>query len=62
MLPVWQKMLGFISTTLSNLFKMKNPLLDPTYYAVHHVSSNLDFSSAKMEKAIQMFEELMVKK
>ena len=56
-LPFWfGKLLGFISTFISNLFKMKNPLFDPTFYAVHHVSSNLDFSSEKMERAIAMLE------
>lgn len=62
-LPFWfGKILGFISTTISNLCRMRDPLFDPTFYAVHHVSSNLDFSSAKMEKAIQMLDEILVKK
>ena len=53
-LPLWVgKSIGFISTILSNLFKLREPLFDPTYYAVHHVSSNLDFSSEKMQKAIK---------
>jgi len=47
------KMLGFVSTVLSNLMNKRDPIFDPTYYAVHHVSSNLDFSSEKMEKAIK---------
>ena len=52
-LPFWfGKMLGLVSTTLSNLLKLKSPLFDPTFYAVHHVSSNLDFSSGKMERAL----------
>ena len=46
------KLIGFISTSISNLFKLKRPIFDPTYYAVHHVSSNLDFSSEKMKKVI----------
>ena len=53
-LPFWVgKMLGFISTTVSNLLKLRDPLFDPTFYAVHHVSSNLDFSSKKMERVIE---------
>ncbi len=56
-LPLWVgKVLGIISTTLSNLFNLRQPLFDPTFYAVHHVSSNLDFSSAKMEKALSLLE------
>ena len=56
-LPLWiGKFLGIISTTLSNLFNLRQPLFDPTFYAVHHVSSNLDFSSAKMEKALSLLE------
>lgn len=53
-LPLWAgKLIGLISTTLSNLLKLKDPIFDPTFYAVHHVSSNLDFSSKKMEEAIK---------
>ncbi len=52
-LPFWfGKLIGLMSTVLSNLLKMKHPISDPTYYAVHHVSSNLDFSSEKMEKIL----------
>ena len=51
------KFIGLISTTLSNLLKLKDPIFDPTFYAVHHVSSNLDFSSEKMLRAIQTLEE-----
>ena len=62
-LPFWfGKMLGFVSTTLSNMLKKRDPLFDPTYYAVHHVSSNLDFSSEKMEKAIKMLDNVLIKK
>ena len=56
-LPLWLgKLLGLISTGLSNLSGLKDPIFDPTYYAVHHVSSNLDFSSEKMLKAIGTLE------
>ena len=37
--------------------KKKDPIFDPTFYAVHHVSSNLDFSSEKMERAIKTLDE-----
>ena len=56
------KLIGFISTTVSNLFKMKEPLLDSTFYAVYHVSSNLDFPSEKMEKAIHLLDERLITK
>lgn len=57
-LPFWLgKLIGFVSTTLSNLLGLKEPLFDPTFYAVHHVSSNLDFSCKKMKSAIEMLEE-----
>ena len=57
--PMWfGKFLGFISTTLSNIMKTRQPLFDPTFYAVHHVSSNLDFSSDKMAEVINKYEML----
>ncbi len=56
-LPLWiGKLLGLISTFTSNILHKKNPIFDPTFYAVHHVSSNLDFSSEKMQKAIKLLE------
>ncbi len=55
--PLWfGKLIGFFSTALSNIFKLNQPLFDPTYYAVHHVASNLDFSCAKMQKVLQNFD------
>ena len=52
-LPLWVgKILGSISTFLSNFLQLKKPLFDPTYYAVCHMSSNLDFSSAKLNKIL----------
>lgn len=54
-LPMWiGKLVGCISTFFSNLFKCKKPLFDPTSYSVRHVSSNLDFSCAKMKKALSI--------
>ena len=56
-LPLWTgKLIGFISTVLSNFLKLREPLYDPTFYAVHHVSSNLDFSCEKMQTAIKTLE------
>ena len=51
------KILGFVSTFLSNLLKLKTPIFDPTFYAVHHVSSNLDFSCDKMLKVLECFDQ-----
>ncbi|MBQ9245545.1 NAD-dependent epimerase/dehydratase family protein [bacterium] len=54
--PFWfGKLLGFISTALSNILKLRHPIYDPTFYAVHHVSSNLDMSSKKMEQILQEY-------
>jgi nucleoside-diphosphate-sugar epimerase len=60
-LPLWVgKLIGFVSTFLSNTLKLRDPLFDPTFYAVHHVSSNLDFSCDRMLEAIKMLEEKKV--
>ena len=57
-LPLWiGKLIGLFSTTLSNMLKLRQPLFDPTFYAVHHVSSNLDFSSDKMYKVIKTLKQ-----
>ena len=62
-LPLWSgKLLGLISTVLSNLLGLREPIFDPTFYAVHHVSSNLDFSSDKMLKAISTLENKSAEK
>ena len=50
------KLTGLFSTVISNTLKLREPIFDPTFYAVHHVSSNLDFSSEKMLKAIKTLE------
>ena len=56
-LPFWfGKLIGLISTVLSNALGLREPIFDPTFYAVHHVSSNLDFSADKMYKAIEIIE------
>lgn len=57
-LPLWiGKLVGLISTVISNTLKMKDPIWDPTFYAVHHVSSNLDFTCDRMLCAIEMLEK-----
>lgn len=57
-LPLWiGKFIGLISTTVSNMFNLREPIFDPTFYAVHHVSSNLDFTCDKMLDALNMLAE-----
>ncbi len=52
--PLWfGKTIGMVSTLISNMLKRKHPIFDPTFYAVHHVSSNLDFSSKKMNEILR---------
>ena len=58
--PFWfGKFLGFLSSVISNVMKLKHPVFDPTFYAVHHVSSNLDMSSAKMEEIINKYNKIV---
>ncbi len=40
---------GTVSSLLSNLFNLKQPLFDPSLYGLYSVSRNLDFSSRKLE-------------
>ncbi len=57
--PFWiGKLLGRISTTLSNLLGRTEQLFDPSFYSVHHVASNLDFSCACQEKALEKYKTL----
>lgn len=61
-LPLWLgKFIGLVSTVVSNATGLREPIFDPTFYAVHHVSSNLDFSNEKMLRAIKMLEKESVK-
>lgn len=54
-LPMWIGfVLGWISTFLSNIFRLKKPLFDPTLYSVRHVSNNLDLDGSKMLKALSL--------
>ena len=62
-LPLWiGKIIGFISSFLSDIFRLKKPLFDPTYYSLHHISSNLDFDNQKMLKAINLADNLNFEK
>ncbi len=58
-LPFWVgKLLGRISTTLSNLLGRTEQLFDPSLYAVYTVASNLDFSCARQQKALEKYKTL----
>lgn len=58
-LPFWMgKLLGLISTTLSNWMGRTRPLFDPSLYAVYTVASNLDFSCARQQKALAKYKML----
>ena len=61
--PLWfGKNIGFISVFLSDILKLKKPLFDPTYYSLHHISSNLDFNNQKMLKAVNFADNLNIEK
>lgn len=52
-LPMWVgKIIGLTSTVLSYILRTKYPIFDPSYYALHHISSNLDFDNSKMRKIL----------
>jgi nucleoside-diphosphate-sugar epimerase len=57
--PFWVgKLLGRISTTLSNWLGRTEQLFDPSFYAVHHVASNLDFSGARQQQVLEKYKTL----
>lgn len=54
-LPLWMGIcFGAVVTTVSNLLNLKEPVLDPSLYAVRVVSSNLDFSAAKYRRLAEL--------
>lgn len=57
--PFWVGYLvGWFSTILSNFLKLKQPIFDPSLYALYGVSSNLDFSHKKLKKVLEYYLEL----
>lgn len=47
-LSLWPgRMLGRCVTLVSNAFNMAHPFMDPSHYAVHAVSANLDFGNER---------------
>lgn len=57
--PFWVGCIfGWVSTILSNGLKLKAPIFEPSYYAVQHISSNLDFSNAKLKLVLEYYLKL----
>lgn len=57
--PFWiGYILGRISTAISNCLKLKQPIFDPSLYAVYSVSNNLDFSCKKLKKILKYYLKL----
>jgi nucleoside-diphosphate-sugar epimerase len=49
-LPTWMgKGMGWGISLLSDRLNLDQPFADPSFYAAHHVSSNLDLSTARLE-------------
>ena len=44
--------LGALSSGLSNLLRLTHPVFDPSFYAAHHVASDLDFSDARLRAGL----------
>jgi len=54
-LPLWMgRIFGGVVSTLSNLFNLSHPITDPSLYALHVVSTNLDFDN---QRFIRMMKE-----
>ena len=52
-LPLWfGKLLGFISTTVSNWLNLKSPIFEPTAYSIKHLTSNLDFQGKQFSRLL----------
>lgn len=50
-LPLWLgSAMGRVVSLASDALDLEHPFLDPSYYAVHHVSSNLDFDNRRMRE------------
>lgn len=55
-------LIGIVSTFLSNIFRCKSPLFEPTLYSLYSVSKNLYFNSNKMEKLFRKYGEKLINK
>jgi hypothetical protein len=53
-LPLWLgKAFGGVVSLLSNLLNLDHPVTDPSLYALHIVSSNLDFDNQRFVQIIE---------
>lgn len=53
-LPLWLgKLFGGSISAVSNLFNLDHPITDPSLYALHIVSSNLDFDNQRFVQIIE---------
>lgn len=58
-LPFWIGYIsGWTSTRLSNYLKLKQPIFDPSLYAIYSLSNNLDFSGKKLKKVLEYYLKL----
>lgn len=57
-LPLWCGLIpGALSTFAARVLNLEHPPWDPSLYALHSVSRNLDFSPARFEKLLASFEK-----
>jgi hypothetical protein len=54
------KGMGWGISLLSDRLNLDQPFADPSFYAAHHVSSNLDLSTARLEALFQAAGERFV--
>jgi nucleoside-diphosphate-sugar epimerase len=48
--PFWiGQCMGVVVSGISNMFNLKRPFIDPSFYALYAVSHNLDFSNKRMK-------------
>lgn len=53
-LPFWLGVcFGFVVSCISNALKLKQPIVDPSLYALYSVSKNLDFDSKRYQELIR---------
>jgi nucleoside-diphosphate-sugar epimerase len=52
-LPLWAgKIFGRIVSGISNTLHLDHPFADPTFYALHHVGSDLDFCNERFQRLL----------
>lgn len=54
-LPRWlAKAMGLAVSMVSDALNLEEPFTDPSFYAAHHISSNLDFSNRRLREMIDL--------